>query len=210
MQSPNVTGVKGKRVKGKTHRLDTAYCDIKPRGSRQQQRKRKADNASTKADYGERRRKATRLAERSRCSNYRAINCAIDEGCIDQSIRYDWDFAAAIDPTHVITKVHPKGDAIYCKRCGYYNNGGPLRRLKKPCTQSIPKHMASLHKMLTNGIVPKGQVQHEDTIISQALTDQTHNGAPSSSIELSQGLGVERSPPREGKTHSSGREILPN
>ena len=149
----------GKRLRKKTNRLLTAYSNKKPRGNWQDQRRRKRENAKVIAADRATKKAAARTALNHSFKNVSATNRETDVGSAATGPDYDWEFAEAIDPSHVIVKVHPNSNAIYCQRCSYFNNGGPLRGLKGQCPLSIPKSRASLFKMLRNGTVPTG-VEH--------------------------------------------------
>ena len=190
----------GRRLRCKTHRLQTCYSDIKPRGTWQEQRKRRRANAKVRVEDKVKRRKATSNALISSVKNVEAINRSVNAGGAAQDPEYDWDFAEAIDPSHVIAKVRPDSNAIYCQRCSYFNNGGPLRRLKGQCILKIPKHRASLLKLLRQGLVPNGVEHPEDPPHGKDTTNDSTEG-----LSVYNGGEI---PPERGKTWPKEGEIL--
>ena len=62
--------------------------------------------------------------------------------------------AKAIHASHTLQKVHSHPEALYCTRCGAYNNGGPLRTLKAKCSGVLAPAHAAQHRLLECGIMP--------------------------------------------------------
>ena len=160
----------GKRLRAKTNRLLTVYSNIKPRGRWQDQRRRKCENAKTKFADKIMKKAATNKATNCSFRNISALNKEVDKGKFTVGPYYDWGFANSIDPSHVIAKVRPNSNAIFCQRCSYYNNGGPLRRLKASCPLSIPKSRMSLIKLLRKGRVPTEDDTDEIPLGDQSAT----------------------------------------
>ena len=73
----------------------------------------------------------------------------------DAEEMYDWDFAKQINAIHVIQSVRSNSEAFFCAKCGYYNDGGQLRALRRPCPSFVASERKHLHKLLLHGQVPK-------------------------------------------------------
>ena len=143
-----------RRLTKKTKRQHTVYAKILPEGSRLDQVKRNKTNKATRAVN----RKAEHLAKKAAINvasrNTTITNNISDKVSATQGTTFDWSFADAIHQSHNIKAVHGHCVAIYCDRCSYYNNGGPLRKLKDPCTNNIATERKYLYSCLVKGIVP--------------------------------------------------------
>ena len=73
----------------------------------------------------------------------------------DTNDMYDWDFAKQIHSTHELRSILSSSEAFFCARCGYYNDGGQLITLRKPCPGFVASERKHLHKLLSNGQVPR-------------------------------------------------------
>ena len=135
----------------------TPYSHIKPKGYKSEQAKRKRKNQETLAANGKQRRTQVASATSTIASNIgivieKAERAGTSNGTEEM---YDWDFAKQIHSTHEIRSVHFTSEAFFCARCGYYNDGGQLRTLRKPCPGFVASERKHLHKLLSNGQVPR-------------------------------------------------------
>ena len=147
---------RGKRLHKKSKPADTVYYNIRPRGSRAEH------NARKRANYGvlranERHTKHIKAtAIRTMINSTNIINGSIDRQGLDGiDERYNWGFANAIHVSHLLRVVNSSNEAFFCTRCGYYNDGGALKALKKPCPGKVDGERAHLHRLLTRGQLPK-------------------------------------------------------
>ena len=107
----------------------------------------KRDNAASLA-------KAKGIGRATVAANLSLVNAQIDESGVDAAGGWNLQFEAAIHASHTLKKVHSHPEALYCTRCGAYNNGGPLRTLKAKCSGVLAPAHASQHRLLECGIMP--------------------------------------------------------
>ncbi len=146
-----------KRLVKKTKPGLTAYSHIKPKGDKSEQAKRKRKNQETLAANAKQRRMQVASATSTIASNIgivieKAERAGTSNGTEEMC---DWDFARQIHSTHEIRSVHFTSEAFFCARCGCYNDGGQLRTLRKPCPGFVASERKHLHKLLSNGQVPR-------------------------------------------------------
>ena len=67
---------------------------------------------------------------------------------------YDESFINAIHSSHFVKAVNSHSNAVFCHRCGAYNDGGPLRLLRNICKWEVTPSRQNWHRLLTAGIVP--------------------------------------------------------
>ena len=124
---------RGKRLVKKTQPWLTPYLHIKPRGDKHEQTSRKRKNQEILVANVKQRRKQIASAISTITGNIGIVNEKAVNTSTGAEEMYDWNFAKQIHSTHEIRSVRPNYEAFYCARCGYYNDGGQLRELRKPC-----------------------------------------------------------------------------
>jgi hypothetical protein len=143
-----------KRIHGKTRPCNTTYADVLPEGTRLQQLNRRAKAKAVKAANAANLRaahvkgQATMAASLERANALADRHGRVDEDCIVR------EFEASLHPSHQLKAVHGQPEAVFCGRCGAYNNGGPLRGLKAECSGFVAPSHASQHRLLSCGIMP--------------------------------------------------------
>jgi len=126
-------GRRGKRLTKKTQAQCTVYADIILLGSKFEAmaRKRKVREANCEFNKAERAAKRTALGTMASCTGI--INEWHDRRGNSIATNFDESFTDAIHFSHSIKAVNSQSDAVYCTRCGAYNDGGPLRLLRSIC-----------------------------------------------------------------------------
>ena len=145
-----------KRLAKKTKPALTAYAHIKPRGFKHEQANRKRKNQEILIANTRQKRKQLAIATSTIASNIGMVTERVDREGIstDANDMYDWNFAKQIHSTHEIQIIQSSSESFFCTRCGYYNDGGQLRSLRKPCPGFVASERKHLHRLLRNGQLP--------------------------------------------------------
>ena len=146
---------KRRRINGKTRPGDTDYADIRPKGTSLQQAKRRAATKGVKKANANRLAAATLKGQAAAANNLAGVNALADKLGEVGSGSFDTGFVEAIHPSHQLRAVKDSPEAFFCFKCGGYNNGGPLRSLRRACPGAVAAAHASQHRLLTCGILPK-------------------------------------------------------
>ncbi len=129
----------------------------KPKGLKTEQAGRKRKNQEVLLSNARQRRKQTATAENAVAKNIGAVENCFDSASTDNITAdpYNWDFAKQIHMSHDLRAVRSSAEAFYCNRCCYYNDGGQLRALRKPCLGFIAPERKHLANLLQHGQVPR-------------------------------------------------------
>ena len=143
----------GKRLFRKTKAACTAYAHIKPLGTKAEQRARKRNIQEILRTNNEMSKRAKEAAQNSLTANIEGNNLQIyckPEACAE----YDVSHSEQIHMSHSMKPVHGHIHAVYCDYCGAWNNGGPMRSLKQPCSGKVSGYREFQHRLLRLGIIP--------------------------------------------------------
>ena len=147
---------RGKVIRGKTKPANTAYSHIRPIGTCAEASRRKRLNKEASSINARNCKEARAKAHRTVCNQVSGLTASIDAAGFKDTDPYNWSFADSIHASHHIQAVGTHHDAMFCKRCGYWNAGGPLRKLKDACPSFVSAPRAYQHGLLTKGIIPRG------------------------------------------------------
>ena len=146
---------RGRRLQKKTQAKLTAYADIIPLGSKFEAAARKRKVREANNEFNKSERAAKRLASATLAGCTGIINEWHDSKGSSIATNFDESFTDTIHSSHFVKAVNSQSDAVYCHRCGAYNDGGPLRLLRGACKLEVLPSRQHWYKLLTAGIVPR-------------------------------------------------------
>ena len=144
---PNQVPVGGTRLSRKTRPGLTPYAHLCPTGHKVEQAKRKRQNQDIRATNARNKHKQIAIATNTIVNNIGFVTemVARESAATESEDVYDWNFARQIHSTHSIQAIKPSSEAFFCVKCGYYNDGGRLRQLRKPCPGPSASERAQAH-----------------------------------------------------------------
>ena len=123
-------------------------------GSKQEAKDRRRLNENNRASNAS----SSRLAETHALNEARnsigIINDMADRQGYGEDEEVDHDKGDQMHPSHDFTEVHGEPNAVYCKKCAAWHNGGTVKALGKICRGFISDACKFQHRLLECGVIP--------------------------------------------------------